>query len=570
MRFIKKIFFLMVIGLTIGPKSVLATDYQIKNFDSEIRLNQDLSLTIKEKIETNFLVAKHGIYRVIPYIYNHNGKTIKADLKILGITDENGLNVNYTLTNYNQSKKIKIGDADKTIIGKKEYIIEYGVDQVVLDYGNGPEIYWNVTGSEWEVPIEKAEAKVISPFGEIIKTECFGCQSSFDKNKAEFIGKKELTIVVQINKNNQLKMPGIFEKIINFVVGNWGYLIAVAPTLFMLIVWYKKGRDKKYLSENIYTKMENQKEQNVSLFARPHLPLVYSPIKGLSPAEIGTILDQKIDINDVVAEIVELARVGFLKIKKIENKGFLGIKNTDYELVKLDKKPDILNKFQNDLLESLFKEKTEIKISDLKNEFYKELPRLRSDMCKELNDKKISDGDWQKILGKWLGVVIVLNILTIFLIATIFIRSTGNDGPIMIAIFGIILSTILAIKMPRKTAWGYSLYRQIIGLKYYLGKGKWREEVMEKNLFLEEMLPIAISLGVVNKLANDMKDLGIEPPKYFEGIMVNSLAHDLTNFNSVMATNLATTPSGNSSWSGGSGFSGGGGGGFGGGGGGSW
>jgi uncharacterized membrane protein len=107
-------------------------------------------------------------------------------------------------------------------------------------------------------------------------------------------------------------------------------------------------------------------------------------------------------------------------------------------------------------------------------------------------------------------------------------------------------------------------------LKYYVSKGKWREEIMEKNLFLEEMLPLAISLGVVNKLANDMKDLGMEPPKYFEGVAINSFAHDLNNFNSVMATNLATTPSGNSSWSGGSGFSGGSGGGFGGGGGGSW
>ena len=570
MRFLKKIFFLIVIGLIIGPKSVLAVDYQIENFDSEIELNQDLSLTVKEKIETNFLVAKHGIYRVIPYIYNHNGKTIKADLKILSITDENEQNVDYSVTNYNQSKRIKIGDADETIIGKKEYRLEYRIDQVVLDYGNGPEIYWNVTGDEWEPSINKATATVNSQFGKITKIECFGCKSNFDKNQATFEGTKGLTIVIQIDKNNQLKTAGFFIKLINFIVGNWGYLLAVIPTLLMSVVWYKKGRDKKYLTENVYIKPENQKEKNVSLFERPHLPLVYSPIEGLSPAEIGTILDQKIDIHDIVAEIVELARIGFLKIKKVESKGIFGIKNTDYELIKLDKKTDKLNKFKNDLLESLFKEKTEIKISDLKNKFYKELPKLKADMYEELNKKKISDGDWQKILGKWLGIVIFLNFLSIFLIVTVFIKNTGNDGPIVIAILGIIISVFLAIKMPRRTAWGYSLYRQITGLKYYVGKGKWREEVMEKNLFLEEMLPIAISLGVVNQLAKDMKDLEIEPPKYFEGIMINSFAHDLTDFNSAMATNLATTPSGNSSWSGGSGFSGGGGGGFGGGGGGSW
>jgi hypothetical protein len=572
-EFWKNLLFLILLILfwsVISQKNVLATDYKIKNFESEINLNQDYSLTIKEKIETNFLVPKHGIYRVIPYIYNHNGKTIKADLKILGITDENGLSVNYTVTNYNQSKKIKIGDADKTIIGEKEYIIEYKVDQVVLDYGNGPEIYWNVTGDEWEVLIEKAEAQVVSYFGEITKVECFGCQNNFDKNTAKFVGEQGLTVVVQISKDNQLITPNIFKKIINFVIGNWGYLIAIVPTLLMIIVWYKKGRDKKYLTENIYVKPENQKEKNVSLFERPHLPLVYSPIEGLSPAEIGTILDQKIDIHDVVAEVVELARVGFLKIKKIENKGIFGIKNTDYELIKLDKKTDKLNKFQNDLLAGLFNEKTEIKISDLKNKFYKELPKLKSDMYEELNKKKISDGNWQKILGKWLRLVMVLNFLVISLIIGVFIKNTGNAGPMTIAILGVVLSTILAIKMPRRTAWGYSLYQQIEGLKYYLGKGKWREEIMEKNLFLEEMLPIAISLGIVNQLTKDMKDLGVEPPKYFEGMMVNSFVRDLNSFNSAIATNLSTTPSGNSSWSGGSGFSGSSGGGFGGGGGGSW
>jgi transposase len=577
MKFLKKfgkklcsLIILVTLFLIVNNKIVLAADYEIKNFESEINLNQDYSLTIKEKVEANFLIAKHGIYRVIPYIYSHKGKTIKADLRILKITDKNGWSVPYEVTNYNQSKKIKIGDSEKTIIGQQEYVIEYKVDQVVLDYGNGPEIYWNVTGKEWDTVIEKARAKVVSPFGGIIKTECFGCESSLDKNEVTFDGTEGLTIVVQIDKNNQLKSPGLVKKITNFIEGNWGYLLAVIPTFLMAWVWYKKGRDKKYLSDNIYAKPENAKEKNVSIFDRPHLPLVYAPIKGLSSAEIGTIVDQKIDINDVVSEIIELARLGFLKIKKTEKKKILGIKETDYELIKIDKIITDLNDFQKNLLDSLFGDLYVIKISDLKNKFYKKLPKLRSDIYSELEKKGISDGNWEKIQGKWIGIVFILNFLAIFLIISLFLKTTGNAGPMVVAIIGFIPSIILAIKMPRRTAWGYSLYRQITGLKYYLGKGKWREEIMEKNLFLEEMLPIAISLGVVNQLTNDMKDLEIEPPKYFEGVVINNFAHDLNSFSSSVTTNLTSTPSGNSSWSGGSGFSGGSGGGFGGGGGGSW
>ena len=53
---------LVILGLlflTIGSKVVLAANYEIKNFESEITLNQDYSLRIKETIETNFLKAKH-------------------------------------------------------------------------------------------------------------------------------------------------------------------------------------------------------------------------------------------------------------------------------------------------------------------------------------------------------------------------------------------------------------------------------------------------------------------------------------------------------------------------------
>lgn len=577
MKFLEKYWikacWLLILGLlflSFGNKIVLAADYEIKKFESEINLNQDLSLTIKEKVETFFLTTRHGIYRVIPYIYNHNGKTIKANLRNLKITDKDGLNVPYEISNYNQSKKIKIGDPEKTIIGQQEYFIEYEVDQVVLDYGDGPEIYWNVTGGEWDVVVEKTGAKLISNFGEITKTECFGCESSFSKNQADFKADGELTVVAQISKNNQLITPGMLKKTQNLVEGNWGYLLSIIPTSLMIWVWFKNGRDKRYLSDNVYIKPENGKEKSVSAFDRPHLPLVYSPIKGLSPAEIGTILDQKIDIHDVVSEIIELARLGFLKIKKVEKKKILGIVEVDYELIKLEKSVTDLNDFQRNLLDSLFDNLYVAKISELKNKFYKKLPRLRSDMYEELNKKGISDGDWEKVQGKWIGIVFILNFSVMFLIISVFIKNTGNVGPMMITILGFIPSIILAIKVPRRTAWGYSLYRQIVGLKYYLGKGRWREEIMEKNLFLEEMLPIAISLGVVNQLAKDMKDLGMEPPKYFEGVVINNFAHDLNSFNSSVTTNLTSTPSGNSSWSGGSGFSGGSGGGFGGGGGGSW
>lgn len=556
-------FLLIVYFLISFSGKVWAYDYEITNFESQIKLEQDSSLLINEKIETNFLTEKHGIFRIIPYIYSYNGETIRARLQVLAIKDDQGKNIPYTIENFNQSKKIKIGDANLTISGEKIYLIEYRIRDVVLDYGNGPEIYWNVTGSEWDVPIEKTRATVESPFGKITKVECFGCRSSFTDKQAVFEEDGWLTIVAQIDKNNSLKMPGILSKTVKKIIDNFGYVMAVLPLFLMFYFWYTLGRDKKSLFEG-----------KASLINRPHLPLIYSPIDGLTPSEVGTVLDEKLDTKDVISEIVELARLGYLKIKKIENKGILGIVSRDYELTKIEKKNNKLKKYQEYLWESLFDGETKtVKISDLKNHFYTHLKDLKEKIYQQMVKEGIFAENPETVKAKWIAIAIAMNVLAMWMIIMLFVQATGNEGPIVVTVLGWIPSLILAWKMPRKTAKGYSLHRQSVGLKYYLAKGKWREEIFEKHLFLEEMLPLAITLGVVDQLAKDMKDLGIEPPKYFQGVAINSFAHDINNFSNSTASGLTSAPtnySGSGSWSGGSGFSGGGGGGFGGGGGGSW
>lgn len=91
---------------------------------------------------------------------------------------------------------------------------------------------------------------------------------------------------------------------------------------------------------------------------------------------------------------------------------------------------------------------------------------------------------------------------------------------------------------------------------------------MEKHLFIEEILPFAVALNVVDQLSRDMKELGLEPPKYMGGTNFGTAAF-VSSFTSDLGAGLTYNPS--SSSSGGGGFGGGSsGGGGGGGGGGSW
>ena len=548
----KKLIIGILVWLVFPARIALAADYVVNNFHSQIEVNQDTSLTITETIEANFNIAKHGIFRIIPVIYSAHGKTINGRLQVLSI------NQPYSLSRLNQSVKLQIGDPAKTIRGKQTYVIKYKVNNILQRYPEYDELYWNVTGHEWDTTIAKTTAEVISPYAAITKRQ--------DYNEGE------LTIAVALDKNNQLIWPTKTEAAIETTTSNWGYPVALLPLLIMFGFWLNKGRDKRYLTDNLYVK--GRATKTVSFFEHKFLPSVYSPIDNLTPSEAGTILDQKVDTKDVVAEIVELGRLGFLTIKRTEKKRFLG-KETDYILSKQVKDTKKLRSYQKYLLEKIFGSKTEVKLSDLKNKFYQHLEEFRKKVYQYLADEKIFNGNPQRVTTNW-GIVFGVSMAIMFMPVMIFASITQNYGPVIIYLGSILPGALMIKVMPARTAWGYSLLRQTEGLKWYLGKGKWREEISEKNLFLKDMLPLAVALGVVNRLAKDMKDLGATPPDYFQGFTTANFANQLNHFSSNSSAAVVSSPSGtkwsgSSSWSGGSGFSGrSSGGGFGGGGGESW
>lgn len=609
----------------VNPVYAQSAGYTIESFNSEIRIREDTSIFVTETIEADFDRAKHGIFRTIPLVYTNEGRTIKTKLNVLSVTDVAGEDHMYDISRQSGGINLKIGDPDVTITGPVTYVIRYTVDDVLQRYDEHDELYWNVVGSRWDTNILNTEATVESEHAEIINVACFAgrvgsdqkCESSFRGSGARFssdtvLGKgRDMSIVVALNPDNDLAFPGIIEKTIEGILNNWGYLIAILPAIAIFIFWFKKGRDRRYLSDNVYYKPDNVAEKTVSLFARAHLPLVYHPINGLSPAEVGVIIDERVNIGDIVAEIVEMARLGFIKIQRIEKKVLFG-KADEYAFIKTkitDDKDELkkLKSYQRDILKELFRssvihksvkaaedlfkdkkselasvrraliKKEYVLLSALTKHFYEGLPEIKKKLYKRMEDEGVFAGDPEKIRKKWLGGFFLVEFFAA-IVVFIFAFQTLNFGPLIANGILLIPGIVLAISMPRRTAAGYSLYRQITGLKDYLKKGKWRHEIAEKHLFSEEILPLAISLGVVNKLSRDMKDLALDPPSYFAGSSVAGFSSDISRFTANSGSVFVSAPGGSTSgwsggsWSGGSGFSGGGssGGGFGGGGGGSW
>lgn len=564
------------------------TTEHITSFHSDIIINQNTSVSITEKIEYQTQIAKHGIYRYIPVRYNKDGQVAVLPVSIRSVTDEADHAIPYTLQRNSNFVTLKIGDPDRTFTGKQTYIISYSVSRAINHFPDNDELYWDITGEGWEVPILSNSARITSNFAKVEKADCFSgkvggddklCQHSFDENTATFSYEhtvsygENFTVLVGLNPDNQLVFPTEEELQREWIKNHWILILIPLPSLIMFLWWFFRGRDEEFISQNIFDMDPDKPKQRQPISLRRRTPMVYEPLKDLTPGEAGALLHGSATIDDIIAELLEIARKKHMTITLVEKKRFLFGTSKDYVFKKTTAiKP--LTETQDYLFEQLFKSKDEIKLSELKGKFYLALSSAQSKLKKSLEKKKVYPGS--QTARPFLGAFVAIVLTSVVASLQMNLAGLGIVWPLIATFMLLPIGLFFANYLPRKTAIGTNFWYQVRGLKASIQRGAWREKIKEKKLFIEEVLPFAVALGVVDQLSKDMEVLGLAPPEYIHSDTMRAMnmintADFVNSFRQSTTTNLSYNPS-SSRYSGGSGFSGGGssGGGGGGGGGGSW
>ncbi|PJA93338.1 MAG: hypothetical protein CO132_03200 [Candidatus Kerfeldbacteria bacterium CG_4_9_14_3_um_filter_45_8] len=163
----------------------------IEKFHSDININQDGSVDVVEHILYDFgQTDHHGIIRDIPLFYSPGVDTgepitwnfgsgineVSPNIIIESITDQSGAIYEYQETR-DSYLSVKIGDPDHTITGQHWYVISYSVSGIVAKQALGNELFWNVTGNGWSVPINEATATITVPAGTSSDTNYAFCFS---------------------------------------------------------------------------------------------------------------------------------------------------------------------------------------------------------------------------------------------------------------------------------------------------------------------------------------------------------------------------------------------------------
>lgn len=141
---------------------------RILNFDAVIQVQSDGSLLITEKITVRAAgdQIKRGIVRTIPVSYkSEDGKWIHGDFAVqYALRGEEA--ENYRVQKSGQEVSIYFGDRDVLLEpGIYVYTFCYTLTRQLGFYEDFDELYWNVTGHNWDFPIEKAHCEVRLPDG---------------------------------------------------------------------------------------------------------------------------------------------------------------------------------------------------------------------------------------------------------------------------------------------------------------------------------------------------------------------------------------------------------------------
>jgi len=559
---------------------------QVNHFDADIVIQPDTSLAITEKIEYETDLVKHGIYRYLPYRYTRNGVRYSTHIDITSVTDENDAQIPFEETRDSQFVTLKIGEADITFTGEKNYVISYLVRTAIQEYSEYDELYWDITGEGWQFPILATTATIHSPAAKVTNATCFGGAVGGDDGGCRIVTQTDtlvglayatpveygdnVTVAVALDSNNQLVFPTATQNLLSQLQDNLNLLLFFIPPVLFGIWWWRKGRDRLFISANVFEADESQPQVTAPLLRWGRVPFVYEPLKELTPGEAGTILDERADNQDVIAELIELAHKKYLKIERTEKKKLLG-STVDYVLTKLKTSDAGLPSVQAFLFNGVFATGDSVKLSSLKGSFYEKMNTAKSMLYESLSQKKMFTQNPSTVKG--ISLVVALAMIIALVVWLFVVLEQGQWMAIPLIVISAPLTLIFANSLPAKTARGSNQALQAKGLRETIARGKWREVIKEKQLFIEAVLPFAISLGVVDRLVHDLEGLNLKPPRYLDSATLtqayvfNSFMRD---FNTQATSTLSYNPASSSRGSG-SGFSGGSsGGGGGGGGGGSW
>ncbi|HET7038769.1 MAG TPA: DUF2207 domain-containing protein, partial [Gemmatimonadales bacterium] len=252
---------LALLGLT-ADRAAAQRSLVIERFDAVIRVEPDGAIDVTETITARFTGSWNGIYRSIPVKYRDDrGLNWTLGMDVRGATDPDGGALRWDAARERHYLKLRIwipGAQDAT----RTAVLHYRATNALRFFEEHDELYWNVTGDEWEVPIEAASARIELPPGASgVRAISFnGAYGSTAQEAAVRIEgttiriamphalafHEGLTAVVGWDKG-LVTEPSAAARVAGVLGSNWPLIIPLPVLIGAFLMWRRRGRDPRRL-----------------------------------------------------------------------------------------------------------------------------------------------------------------------------------------------------------------------------------------------------------------------------------------------------------------------------------
>lgn len=395
----------------------------------------------------------------------------------------------------------------------KTFDLSYTVKGAVRIYSSGDKLQWIAIDNERDFRVDNSTVQVTLPEGaSFIDIDSAGVlaewQQADEGRTVRYVAQNSLSprdtfeIGVEFTHGiipaSQPNWQGEFDQefyfdqnvrpILTLGVGAIAVLLALGGPLLVFILWYTRGRDPKVgpVPERLSQKPDD-----------------------MPPGLLGSLIDEQADMQDIVATIVDLARRGYLTIKEKEEKGFFGLGSTDFIFERSNKTDSDLLDYERRILRGIFSGSGNTrKLSDLKNKFYKRLPKIQDSLYQELVDQEYFKRRPDRTRGLWTGLGIA-GIVLAFLAGFVLVPLAQYSGafPCLAIALGIgsLSMVVVSRYMPAKSVKGSEAAAKWQAFRDYLRDLEKLEELENAGEIFEQFLPYAIAFGMnqsfVNKFA---------------------------------------------------------------------
>jgi uncharacterized membrane protein YgcG len=520
---------LISIGLAVPIVQAASTcSLSWDRYDADIQVNTDGTLTVTEIETIHFTGSCHKGFRIIPQSRGTTDNIVvwegdrrytanaASEYSFSTFHDDNGdINLTWYFPYTSNSTHV--------------YNIQYTVHNGLLYYPKDgyDRIQWKAIPSDHAYPILNSNVTLHLPDGTPILNGASGprigvaegnlaiASAGSDRSTARFVATSPLSpgdgIEIRADFQHgaiagtapawqtQYDFQEKYGPIISLASCILGLLLMLGGLMWVYLRWYTRGRDPL-----------------TGLGAE----YVTEPPSALPAGVVGTLVDEKADMQDIIATLIDLARRGVITMQEEQTAGFLGIGSSrDFVFKRVDTAHESnLRDYERTLLNDVVPS-GERKLSDLKNSFYTSIPKIKKDLYKEVVKEGLFPSSPDSVRSRWAGAgcgIIFLAILGGIGVGVLFADTTvGVVFPFIgLGFFGLVTISASAA-MPVKTRKGSEAKAAWLAFKRYLENIKQYTKIEEATAQFDKYLPYAIAFGIDRSWINTFAQVNTPVPIWY-------------------------------------------------------